>query len=483
MAIDSLQEIEPTHLYYYDKHLLPQSILGDLIRLFQLRSSLPENRLCEIFGYELFKTLVFLGMLIRRGEECASRVDLFCVDGLYLATDHRFMILPEDRIDESPVMYIGLDSMGLVCTAPRYAADQVLDLCCGSGIQGLVASRYASQVSAVDINPRSIRFSRFNAQLNGIRNIRFYKGNLYEPVQEKKFDTILANPPFVPSPKSEYRFRDGGSSGEDILSRIIQGSSDHLVKDGRLFIVSDLVDVQNYQSKLDGWWQGGPAHKLVLQTANRNDILFSVPHSHAPFGQTFEEYNNELEQWLHNFHREDIRAVNFGYILICRLPEGKTGSYYNRTIHNPTSPIHRQVKEYFQQRKLLENSRSSDKFLLLSHELYFRVESNHGADSRTIELFSPQNPYFTTYKVTDQIYRMLQDIDSVQPRLGEFMTPANQKWLYDLIYKGILYLCDERVNLNADQQPNAQVFDSTTGMRIMELETKTTPTCLSSYLL
>ncbi|MEW6381604.1 MAG: carbamoyltransferase C-terminal domain-containing protein [bacterium] len=501
LGINSLQEIEPTRLCYYDQFLLPGEsrpedsesdnsgskpadpglvLLADLIRLFQLRAALPEERLCEIFTAELFKILVSLGMLIRRGEEYASRVDLFCAEGLYLATDHRFMILPEDQIDESPVMYLGLDSMGLVYTAPQCDADQLLDLCCGSGVQGLVASRYARQVTCVDINPRSIRFSRFNAQLNGIRNVRFCKGNLYEPVRGRKFDTILANPPFVPSPKSEYRFRDGGGRGEDILSRIIKESAHHLAKDGKLFIVSDLVDVESYQSKLDRWWQGGAAHKLVLQTANRNDILFSVPHSHAPFGQSFEEYNAELAQWLRNFHKEKMTAVNFGYILICRLPEGKTDSYYTRTIHNPTSPIHQQVKKYFDQRKLLENGHSSNKFILLSHDLYFRVESNHRVASETIELFSPHNPYFTTYKVSDQVYRMLRDIDALQPRLGDFLTPANREWLYDFIYKGILYLSDERIKDRGSQQQKAAV--DSFGMWIQEQQTKTTPTCLSAYL-
>lgn len=479
LKINSLQEIEPTYMTYYDKYLLPQSDLADLIRIFLLRSSLSEQRLRELLGDKVFSTLTELGILIRRAEAWASRVDIFCADGLYLATDHRFMFLPEDRIGESPVMYIGMDSMGLVHTAPRYRAEQLLDLCCGSGIQGLVASRYARHVTGVDINPRSIRFSRFNAQLNGIRNICFYLGDLYEPVKGRKFDTILANPPFVPSPKSEYRFRDGGKSGEEILRRIIRESADHLAPEGRLFIVTDLVDVHNYEAKLNNWWTGGPAHKLVLQTADRNDILFSEPHSHRPFGQSFEEYVAELEQWIRNFHEVGISSVNFGYVMICRLLPGKRGSYYNRTIHNPSTPIHQQVKEYFRQRELLENPQANgDKFLVLSRDIYFRTEVNHDIASRKIELFAPNNPYYTTYRITDAVYRMLQDIDSIQPRLSEFLTPVNQKWIYDLIYKGILTLRDEQI-VNDNFRPRAVANND---MAILELQSKTTPTCLSSYL-
>ena len=37
LSVDSLQGIEPTRLHYYDKHLLPEAPLADLVRLFQLR--------------------------------------------------------------------------------------------------------------------------------------------------------------------------------------------------------------------------------------------------------------------------------------------------------------------------------------------------------------------------------------------------------------------------------------------------------------
>ncbi len=484
LNIKSLQEIEPTHLFYYDKYVLPQSTLGDLIRIFLLRSALPKARLKNIFKDKLFSTLISLGLLIPRGKRWSSLVDIYYANGLYLATDHRFMIMKEDRINEDPVMYIGMDSMGLVHTVPQYKADQVLDLCCGAGIQGLLASRYSGQVTAIDINPRAVRFTRFNAQLNGIRNISVHLGNLYKPVLGKKFDTILANPPFVPSPKTDYRFRDGGDSGEKILSQIIEGSAVHLTSEGRLFIVSDLVDVQNYEQKLHRWWKGGAAHKLVLQTADRNDLLFSVPHSHSPFGQSFDEYNNELDLWIQNLNKVGISSVNFGYILISRFPKNKEGSYYSRTIHNPLISIHQYVMSYFLQRKLLEDADScSNKFLILSHGLYFRIEANHDIETRKIEIFSPDNPYFTTYRIGNQLYRILQDIDNTQPQLGEYLTPANKKVLFDLIYKGILYLGDKRVNPNENQrhkEPQPELFNV---LSITELETKTTPTCLSSYLL
>lgn len=479
LDITSQQQIEPTYLYYYDRYQLPQSTLADMIRLFLLRGALTTARLQEMFGNELFSTLCSLGMLIQRGQDWASRVDLFAVVGLYVATDHRYMILAEDRVDEDVVMYVGMDSMGLVYTAPQYPADRVLDLCCGGGIQSLVASRYAKEAIGIDINPRAIRFARFNAQLNGISNTHFYLGDLYEAASGC-FDTILANPPFVPSPSQECRFRDGGVTGEEILARIIKESAKYLVPNGRLFIVTDLVNMPEYESKLDEWWQGDPAHKLVLSTADRNDILFSVPHCHTAFNQTWEQYNIELDQWLQNFYTKGLRTVNFGYILICQVDSTRTGSYYSRTIHNPSQPIHQHVQEYFHQRHLLEEVQMSDRFLALSPDLRFRLETSPRTGEREIELFSPNNPYFTTYPISEQMYRLLQDINRSQPKWAAYATSLNQDWLYELIYKGILYLTMEVPNVNRNRRLNDP--PPTEGLKIEELETKTTPTCISSYL-
>ncbi|MEA5462546.1 carbamoyltransferase C-terminal domain-containing protein [Leptothoe sp. PORK10 BA2] len=482
LEIESLQAIEPTRLHYYDRHRLGQSDLDDLIRLFLLRVALPPERLQALFGPQLMQLLIQLGLLIPRGEQWSARIDLFCVDGLYVATDHRYLLLEEDSMDESPVMYIGADSQGLVYTAPRYSVERVLDLCCGSGVQGLVASRYAQQVTSVDLNPRAIRFSRFNAQLNDIRNIQFFPGSLYEPVRGQLFDTILANPPFVPSPKRDLGFRDGGATGEDILAAIIRDSAQYLKPQGHVFIVTDLVDITTYEAKLSQWWYGGNSHQLVLCTADRDDVLFSVPHSHAPFGQSLADYNAELERWLTNFHQAGLGAVNFGYILIRQQPDEQPSSYFCRTIHNPTQAIHGLVQGYFEQRDLLQSPSRDNCFLSLLPSLCFRIESGVSGIRRKHELFVPNDPYFTTYQISEDLYEILQTIQRLTPQWHRFMTPANRAQLVDLICKGLLQLSIQRPQSPDSQRLEKLLPQSSDAEGIVELRTKTTPTCLSAYL-
>ncbi|MEO0988495.1 MAG: carbamoyltransferase C-terminal domain-containing protein [Cyanobacteria bacterium J06639_14] len=482
LGIASLQAIEPTHLHYFDRYKLGAGDREDCIRLFLLRVALPESRLKELWGHQLFDLLVQLGVLIKRDNCWASRVDLFCVEDLYIATDHRYMLLAEDKITENPVMYVGADSQGLVHTAPRYPAEHVLDLCCGSGVQGLVASRYAQQVTSVDLNPRAIRFARFNTQLNDIRNIQFHLGSLYEPVAHQQFDTILANPPFVPSPKRNLGFRDGGATGEEVLAAIIRDSAQHLKPQGHIFIVTDLVDVRSYERKLAHWWSGGKAHQLVLCTADRDDILFSVPHSHAPFSQTLWAYNRELEQWLANFHQAGLTAVNFGYILISRQPDQPSSSYFCRTIHNPTEAIYGFVASYFQQQERLRSPTKETCFLSLLPELCFRVEEGLEGTERKIELFVPDNPYFTTYQVSEAVYQLIQAIQRLQPQWQTLITPANQTYLMDLIGKGLVRLSPERPLVLKREKLEKLFHEPPLSEGIVEMWTKTTPTCLSAYL-
>lgn len=295
------------------------------------------------------------------------------------------------------------------------------------------------------------------------------------------FNTILVNPPFVPSPQNQLLYRDGGATGEEILKQIIGDSVHYLAPEGRLFIVSDLVNVPNYEAKLAQWWTGGPAHQLVFCTADRDDAQFSIPHCHAPFGQSFQEYNSTLEQWLHNFHTTGIQTVNFGYILIQRLSPQQTGSYYLRTIHNPTRPIHQQVQNYFRQREQLKNAENDNWFLLLSDEIKFRVEQNFVGRKLKIELFSPQNPYFTTYQISESVYHLLESINQLKPEWQLFMTPKNREMLFDLIYKGILYLSPVRsTGGKSVRMEELPAIENNIG--IIELRTKTTPTCLSAYL-
>ena len=475
LDLPSLQSIEPTRLHWHSVYQLPDSPLADLIRLFLLRGVCNYDKVVDLLGLKVVESLLSLGLLLveENGDLC-STVDLFCCGGMFFVTDHRYQLREGDSLDEEPVMYIGMDSHGLVQTAPRQVAGCLLDLCCGSGVQGLVASRYSARVVAVDLNPRAVRFARFNAQLNGVQNYEVRLGNLYEPIAQERFDVILANPPFVPSPEMGLKFRDGGIRGEMVLRQIVSGAPQHLSAGGRLCVVTDLVDAPQYPEKLVSWWGEGSCEALILTTADRDEILFSVPHCHSPFGQSLEAYNNKLGSWISNFRTAMLEAVNFGYLLVWNRPDAVQSKVTSRVIHNPSRPMYFDVEDWLEQQQLWSSPDACELYVCLHPEARLQHEHDACGGGATYCLSVPDRDFFTSYMLSERLYNELLHLSSISPKLSDLQGDSSG-WLYQLHQLGLVRLVSAVPELS-DQSA------SDSGCVIYQNATKTTPTCLSSYL-
>ena len=238
-----------------------------LLRLFLLGCPVPQTEAQTTLGAGLLDALSDCGLLApsRGAAGClispVQLYPLYCPvpsqATLLLATDWPIDTLLPGR---DAVMAIGTDSLELVRHPPRPAtADgRWLDLCCGSGVQGLAAVhwRRCAHATCVDINPRAAHFTRCNAALNQLADERLLTvllGDLYEPIGEAKFDAVLANPPFVAVPsfvaalpphQAWALFAAGGPAGDEVLRRIVQGAAAHSQPDGWLGIVTEVPNVE-----------------------------------------------------------------------------------------------------------------------------------------------------------------------------------------------------------------------------------------------
>jgi len=135
------------------------------------------------------------------------------------------------------VYRLGGDSYALARLTPRRPVRRALDLCTGSGIHALLASRHAEEALGVDINPRAVQFARMNARMNGC-DAAFVLGDLYAPCSGV-YDLITCNPPFVPTPEANSElFRSGGPDGEDLVKRIVGGLGTWLAPGGLFAMVT-----------------------------------------------------------------------------------------------------------------------------------------------------------------------------------------------------------------------------------------------------
>jgi hypothetical protein len=225
--------------------------------------------------------------------------------------------LPEDH-----VLGVGGASLTLAGLQVELSRELALDLGTGCGIQALHASRHSGRVIATDISERALDYASFNAQLNGIRNIEFRLGSMFEPVTDERFDYIVSNPPFVITPRVDgvpaYEYRDGGRVGDAIVAEVVAGAATHLRPGG----IAQLLGNWEYRAVEDGlerigdWIDEGGLDGWVIEREVQDAALYAqtwIRDGGTRAGAT----SDRLEAaWLDDFEARGVTAVGFGYVVL-----------------------------------------------------------------------------------------------------------------------------------------------------------------------
>lgn len=100
---------------------------------------------------------------------------------------------------------------------------KVLDMGCGYGAIGIVVNKILSvDVDMIDVNLRALHLCERNIKENHCTNIKAFESNCYCNITEK-YNTIITNPPI--------------RAGKDIVYDIVMNAKEHLLEDGKLFLV------------------------------------------------------------------------------------------------------------------------------------------------------------------------------------------------------------------------------------------------------
>lgn len=154
------------------------------------------------------------------------------------------VIVPRSFIAE--LMVSGALGPDELCLIPDPdVVSSVLDLCTGSGcLAVLAAMQFATaEIDAVDLSPKALDVAGRNLDLHGLRDrVRLLEGSLFEPVENRRYDLIITNPPYVAADEvaafpGEYRHEPemahlGGDDGLDLVRDIIDGAKAHLNQGG-----------------------------------------------------------------------------------------------------------------------------------------------------------------------------------------------------------------------------------------------------------
>lgn len=153
--------------------------------------------------------------------------------------------------------------------------ERVLDMGTGCGLLAILVAESASEVVAVDINPRAIVCTQKNAAQNSMSHkINALAGDLFNPLRpETAFDLILFNAPYLPvednegEPWAEMAWA-GGPTGRTVINRFVDQVSNHMTKTGRtLLMQSTLSNVEETLKRFS-------SQRLISSVIAEEDCFF-----------------------------------------------------------------------------------------------------------------------------------------------------------------------------------------------------------------
>ena len=123
----------------------------------------------------------------------------------------------------------------------------ILDIGTGSGCIALALAQAFpnAHIIGIDINPQALALARENAILNQVKNIEFIESNLFENLQNQKFDLIVSNPPYInpiQAPKlppevalwEDFEALFAQDQGLDVIVQILKNSGQFLNNNQKL---------------------------------------------------------------------------------------------------------------------------------------------------------------------------------------------------------------------------------------------------------
>jgi carbamoyltransferase len=348
----------PSYPIYQERLQQRPDSLSILISLFMLQNEVQPEAANAALTASVIDELLTVGVLRQASSGAvAANVSVYPCSGSYFITDHRFQPPWPNTYaaPAQPVMHLGQDSYALAYLSPKPPkGGRVLDLCTGSGLHAILATRRAKYVVGVDINSRAVNFARFNAALNGVgTKVDFRCGNLYDPLgqvagDDNRFDLILANPPFIPSSNNgadRLLFQDAGPAGDEILAPILKGLLIHMKPRGMALIISLFVDTKRARAETSiRRWIGS----RVPVDLSLIDFYSIDPEEFASWGSTwllfednFAAYNQRYKERLAMLRSQGILRLTHG-ILVVRM--SKASRFLTTRFTVPRRPQQNAIK-------------------------------------------------------------------------------------------------------------------------------------------
>jgi methylase of polypeptide subunit release factors len=291
-------------------------VLGILIRLFLLGDTEPEPGIRAALGVDLDEAVAVeivtrdgrAGLDVRPYED-----DWWVVSDL--DADLRGGTVPADH-----VLGVGHASINLARATARRPVGTLLDLGTGCGVQALHASTHARRITATDVSARALALARGTFRLNEV-DVEVAEGEWFEPVQGRRFDQIVCNPPFVVGPpRVDYVYRDSGLAGDDASALVIRRLPEYLAEGGTGQLLASWLHRpgEDWAERVSGWLPGGVDAWIVQRDVADPALYVGTWLRDAGVDPRSPEGRAQASAWLDWFVDNDVAGVGFGYVTLRR---------------------------------------------------------------------------------------------------------------------------------------------------------------------
>ncbi|MDA0633394.1 methyltransferase [Nonomuraea sp. MCN248] len=311
--------------------------LGALIRLWWLGVPVEAARLPAAVLEQALES----GLVSAEGDELRAGVHLqpWESDG-YVVSDRK--VRPGDpALRPDHVVGAGGASANLAQLVTRRPAGRALDLGTGCGVQVVSLAGRAGHVTATDVNPRAIELARLSWRLSGISGVDARVGSLFEPVEDERYDLVVANPPFVISPGGTLTYRETGAAGDAFCRDLVRRTPRHLSPGGQAhFLASWLhVEGEDWRDRVGGWLRDGGCDAWVVERDVQDPAEYVELWLRDAARQGTPDYAERYDRWLAWFEEHKVEAIGFGWISMRNSGTLDPVVRVERLTHRVTLPV------------------------------------------------------------------------------------------------------------------------------------------------
>jgi methylase of polypeptide subunit release factors len=292
--------------------------LGLLARWFLLGGAIPAALAHGNVPKPVLDACLRSGLLVLDGDVLRATAVIAAHGELLVASDSFQQLASPDGRDH--VLGLNLTAKYLLDFTIRRPAGDFLDLCSGSGIQGLVAARQAERVICTDLSARAVAFAAFNARLNGLENVSCTAGDRFAAVAGRRFDHIVCNPPFVLAPSAEFVFRDNPLPLDAFVAGLAREAPGHLNLGGHFQMICEWVEVEgeSWQARLGRWFEGNGCDVWVLKDYTRDPSLYAQMRLRETLAASEAHDEETFRRWMDYYAAHRVAAVHGGLVAMRR---------------------------------------------------------------------------------------------------------------------------------------------------------------------